>query len=518
VEKRIDRREFLIKTGATVAGLAAADVLLLNPASAFAAGPTAGGSLNIGIGQVFEDINVLTAFGYRWGQLMAFSLYDTLVKFDSKGNAIPLLATKWETPTSKVTIVTLRQGVKFHDGSPFRVEDAVWSLNRIMSTTKPVSNNFLPLPPDIWDKAEKIDDTRLRIITKKPTQMIGNWRFWFMMPENADERKPNLGVLPMGTGAFKFKDFVSGVRLDLERFPEYWNGDRPYLDSLTYTFFADAATQIASFLSGQVQYLHDLSVAELPQVQGKRNSKLIPSGIFFEWWQPQMYFGPLTDVNVRRALMWAFDRKQDNDIAWAGKALDTWNPFIKTPYYNGENPTSISYNPAKAQKLLKAAGQPKLDLNMLVLSEPGPWTREAQVLQQGFQNAGINATIQTVSSTEWFDQLYTKRTSQGIAVNAGTLPFPWALIANYMMQATLLAPKGKPSVDPPLQAAYETAFAPANPAQYTSALHTIQHLMLRDATVYHTMMATDQNVAPQNLDGVDSTLIGDQRFDGAYFA
>ena len=70
----------------------------------------------------------------------------------------------------------------------------------------------------------------------------------------------------------------------------------------------------------------------------------------------------------------------------------------------------------------------------------------------------------------------------------------------------------------PLQAAYETAFAPANPAQYTSALHTIQHLMLRDATVYHTMMATDQNVAPQNLDGVDSTLIGDQRFDGAYFA
>ena len=518
MEKRIDRREFLLKAGATVAGLAAADALALDPAAAFAAGPKAGGTLNVGIGQVFEDINVLTAFGYRWGQLMAYSMYDTLVKFDSKGNAIPLLAAKWESPTNKITIVTIRKGVKFHDGSPFRVEDAVWSLNRIMSTTKPVSNNFLALPPNIWDRAEKIDDSTFRIITKLPTRMVENWRFWFMMPENADTRKPNLGVQPVGTGAFKFKDFVPGVRLDLERFPQYWNGSRPYLDNLTYTFFSDPSTQIASFLSGSVQYLHDLSVAELPQVQGKRNSKLIPSGIFFEWWQPQMYFGPLADVNVRRALMWAFDRKKDNDIAWAGKGIDTWNPFIKTPYFDGENPTNISYNPAKAQQLLKAAGQPKLQLNMLSLDAPGPWTREAQVLQQGFQNAGINANIQTVSATEWFDLLYTKRTSQGIAVNAGTLPFPWALIANYMMKATLLAPTGKPSVDPPLEAAYNTAFASANEAQYSAALHTIQKLMLRDATVYHTMMASNQNVAPQNLQGVDSTLIGDQRFDGAYFA
>jgi peptide/nickel transport system substrate-binding protein len=511
----MDRRAFLTRAGATVAGLSGAEALLRAPL-AFGAGPKKGGSLNVGIGQVFEDINVLTAFGYRWGQLMAYSMYDTLVKYDNKGHAIPLLATKWETPNNKTTIVTIRKGVKFHDGSPFRVEDAVWSLNRIHSTTKPVSNNFLALPADIWDKAEKIDDTKFRIRTKKPTRMVENWRFWFIMPENGDTRKPDLGAHPMGTGAFMYKNFVKGVRLELERFPDYWNGDRPYLDSLTYTFFANASVQIASFLSNNVQYLHDLSVAQLPQVKGK--GKLIPSGIFFEWWQPQMYSGPLADVNVRRALMWAFDRKKDNQIAWAGKGFDTWNPFIKTPYFNGENPKNISYNPAKAQKLLKAAGQPKLELNMMSIAAPGPWQRESEVLQQGFANAGIDAKIQSVPATEWFDLLYTKRTHQGIAVNGGTLPFPWALIANYMMKATLLTPPGKKPVDAPLEAAYNTAFSSANEAQYAAALHTIQRLMLRDATVYHTMMASNQNVAPQNLEGVDSTLIGDQRFDGAYFA
>jgi peptide/nickel transport system substrate-binding protein len=515
VEGKHDRRRFLVGSAAAIGG---AGALLGAPLAN--AGPSAkrGGSLTVGIGQVFEDINVLTAFGYRWGQLMAYSMYDTLVKYDSKGRALPLLATKWETPSNKVTVVTIRQGVKFHDGSPLRVEDVVWSLNRIHSTTKPVSNNFLALPADIWGKAEKIDSTRLRIVTKKPTRMVENWRFWFIMPENADTRKPDMGTQPVGTGAFKFKQFVKGDRLELERFDGYWNDGRPYLDSLTYRFFADASVQIASFLSGDVQYLHDLSVSQLPQVQGKRNSKLIPSGIFFEWWQPQMYFGPLADVRVRRALMYAFDRKKDNEIAWSGKATDTWNPFVKTPYFDGENP-KIAYDPEKAKKMLAAAGQPKLDLNMLILQEPGPWHREADVLQQGFEKAGINAHIQVAPSTQWFDLLYTKRTHQGIAVNAGTLPFPWALIANYMMKATLLTPPGKKkSADAPLEAAYNTAFSSANEAQYRSSLRTIQRLMLRDATVYHTMMSSNQNVAPQNLQGVDSTLIGDQRFDGAYFA
>ena len=130
------------------------------PARPFEA-PKPGGKLIVGIGQTFEDINVLTAFGYRWGQLMAYAMYDTLVKYDNQGKAVPLLATKWSTPNPKTTIVTIRKGVKFHDGTPMRVEDVVWSLNRINDPVKPASNNFLALPKDIWDKAEKINDSTL---------------------------------------------------------------------------------------------------------------------------------------------------------------------------------------------------------------------------------------------------------------------------------------------------------------------------------------------------------------------
>src|SRR4029079_933229 len=87
---------------------------------------------------------------------------------------------------------------------------------------------------------------------------------------------------------------------------------------------------------------------------------------------------------------------------------------------------------------LAKAGQPNLKLNMMILSDPGPWHREADVLQQGFKKSGINATSEPLPAAQWFDRLYTKRNHEGIAVNAGSLPFPWALIANYMMKASLL--------------------------------------------------------------------------------
>lgn len=519
-------RSELLKRGALGAAAVGGVDALIRAESAGAAGEAltarAGGELVVGIGQVFEDINVLTAFGYRWGQLMAYAMYDTLVKYDRNGRAVPLLARSWTTPNPTTTIVKIRRGVKFHNGNPMRVEDVVWSLNRIHDPVKPASNNFLALPKDIWGKAVKVDNETLRITTKKPARMVESWRFWFIMPENADSL--NLGERPIGTGPFQYKNFVKGDRLELTRFADYWNGNRPYLNELTFRFLADEAAQVANFLSGDVDYLHDISVATLPQVQGKRNSKLIPSGLFFQWWQPQMYTGPLKDVKVRQALQWAFDKSTDNRVAWGGRAEPTWNPFEKSPYsigkrWPGGGPTP-TFDPDRAKRLLSAAGASNLKLNMMILKEPGPWKREAEVLQQGFKKAGIEATIQVLPATQWFDRLYTKRNHEGIAVNAGSLPFPWALIANYMMKASLLKnpPKFPKPAIPALEAAYNTAFSPRNEAQYAAALKSVQRLMLTQAAAFHTMIASNQNIAPRRLQGVDSTLIGDQRFDGAYLA
>ena len=463
------RRGVIHRGAIAAAAMAGASGLALPTfAQAAPAAPVKGGRLIVGIGQTFEDINVMTAFGYRWGQLMAYAMYDTLVKFDNAGRRCRCSREAGDAEPEdddrhdpQGREVPRRQG---HDGS--RTSSGASTASTTPS--KPVSNNFLALPKDIWDKAVKIDDTQLRITTKKPTRMVESWRFWFIMPENADTRKPDMGVQPVGTGPFQYKNFVKGDRLELTKF-DGTGKPEPYLDNLTFKFLADAAAQVANFLSGDVNYLHDLSVATLPQVEGKKNSKLIPSGIFFEWWQPQMYFGPLADMKVRLALQYAFDKDTDNKVAWAGRGDPTPGTRSRRARTTSARSGRSLTTPTRRRACSPKAGQPNLKLNMMILSDPGPWHREADVLQQGFKKAGITATIQPLPAAQWFDRLYTKRNHEGIAVNAGSLPFPWALIANYMMKATLLTnpPKyPKPVIAGP-EAAYNLAFSSANEAQYS---------------------------------------------------
>ena len=131
-------------------------------------------------------------------------------------------------------------------------------------------------------------------------------------------------------------------------------------------------------------------------MQGKRNSKLIPSGIWFQWWQPQMYTGPLTDVRVRRALQWAFDRQTGNKVAFGGKGTVTWNPVREDAVLDrqevaGRRADAVVRSRAGPRAMLAAAGVSNLKLNLMILKENGPWTRESQALQQGFKKAGVDA-------------------------------------------------------------------------------------------------------------------------------
>ena len=226
------------------------------------------------------------------------------------------------------------QGVKFHNGDPLRVEDVVWSLNRIHDPVKPASNNFLALPKDIWGKAVKVDNQTLRITTKKPARMIESFRFWFIMPENADDL--NLGEQPIGTGPFQYKNFVKGDRLDLERFPDYWNGSRPYLNELTFRFLADESAQVANFLSGDVDYLHDISVATLPQVARQAELEADPVRALLPVVAAADVLRPAQGRQGATGAAVGLRQATDNKVAWGGRAVPTWNPFEKSPYSIGK--------------------------------------------------------------------------------------------------------------------------------------------------------------------------------------
>ena len=418
--------------GAAGVGLAAGGATLLADraqASELAAGAKRGGTLTVGVGQVIEDINPTTAGLYRWLQLIAISMYEPLVKYGNDGSVIPVLAEKIESSKDfKTWTLTIRQGVKFHNGKPLTVGDVV---NAIATYNSPKKSNS-GLGTDVFKSVRALDDHRVRITTKKPYRVDQYMRWWFIFPNDPSINKSKTIV---GTGPFMLKSYVKGSGISVVRNPNYWRKGQPYLDGINFRFLKDASAQLANLFAGDVNYLHDVPVNLVDQVtQRSSKSQLVSSGLFFHWWAPQLLTGPLTDLKVRQALLYAFDRKKMNEVAWAGKGIDTRDPFTQTPYGIKSGIAPIPYDPEKAKALLAAAGASniKVPINVLQGSVQGPL--EAQVMQQGFQAAGIDSAVNILDTATWSKQAYTDRTHEGLIEDYGTVPFPFPLIGTYLLQ------------------------------------------------------------------------------------
>lgn len=477
-------------------------------AGATLAAPKRGGTLTVGVGQVIEDINPITAGLYRWLQLIALTVYEPLVKYNNAGQVVPVLAQSVQVSKDfKSTIFTLRRGVQFHNGQPLTADDVVNAIQTYNNPKKSAGG----LGADVYAGVEKLDEYRVRLRTKKPYQADKYIRWWFIFPKNAVNK---LSKTAVGTGPFKMKSYTHGSGISVVRNENYWQKNRPYLDGINFRFLSDAAAQIANLRSGDVNYLHDIPVNLIKQVTSKK-AKLINSGIFFHWWDIQLFTPPLNDVRVRRALLYAFDKQKMNQIAWAGRGTPTWNPFIQTPYAIKRTLTT-KYDPERAKSMLEAAGASDIEvpINVLRGSVQGPL--EANVIQQGFEAAGVKASVKILDTATWQKEAYVDRSHKGLIENYGTLPFPFSLVGNYMFSPFTMPKNGKPSTVPRTYNALQAAKAAVSEQKVHATLVQLQNAFLDEVSVYHSFMSSNYQVAPAKLYGLEVTKIGDVRFNDAY--
>jgi peptide/nickel transport system substrate-binding protein len=523
--QELNRREFAKKTGATLLSAGAGSALLAacggtsKQTSTGAAGPPKrGGSLKVGIAQKIEDVNPWTDDFYRWTQMIAFTMYEPLIKFGNGGKLNPVLAESWShSPDYKTWTFNIRQGVRFHTGKELTAADVAYSLNQINDAKNPATA-LLPLAPGVWAGATAGDSHTVVAKLTTPLALDQQVRRWWMLPENSRSLAGRLESESVGTGPFTLSSFVQGSHIAVERNPNYWNAGLPYLDSMSFYFLTDISTQIANFSSGTVNMLHDVGVLDLKQVQGLNNTKTVPGGIFWHCWLPQMLFGPLANPEVRLALQHAFNSDKLNAVAWAGKGVDFGNPLDRTPY--GIHQAPPVYDIALARRMLKSAGAIGQEVDIHVLDGSPTSALEAQVLVEDFNAVGLTSKIVQLDPDAWAAELYTDRTGPGLFNNYGPSPFPYQELLNYVMTPNIspLPPKYPKSPTPSVLAAYNAAIAAYTPQLLEPAVTRAQRLMISEAASYPTFTADLAEIVPQNLQGLQSTEFGDIRFDEAYFS
>jgi peptide/nickel transport system substrate-binding protein len=363
------------------------------------------------------DLHATSTYQTVWPLAPA---YNQLVQFDPKdpdNKLIPDLADSYEIPSDgKSVTFKLHQDVKFHDGSPFTSEDVKATLEWIQ---KPPEKKVSPRQGslDALDHIETPDPLTVKLVLKRPNpSLILNLATEFMaIGSKTDLAKGDMGTQLNGTGPFKLKNFTRGVGLELERDPNYWVKDRPYLDGAKWSLVADESTAFTYFLGGQFHRYYALLPEQFDRVEretgGKAKAYSVPglsrNYVFFN--SPKK---PFDDIRVRQAVSLAIDRQSAIQVVFGGKAVPggymlpggQWaissDQLKKVPGYD-------KADLAEAKKLLAAAGVTE-PINGVILTRVDKLFQDHATFIQGtLQKAfGWNFKIDVKDNAAAYSQAY----------------------------------------------------------------------------------------------------------------
>jgi peptide/nickel transport system substrate-binding protein len=321
---------------------------------------------------------------------------------------------------------TLREGVTFHDGTPLTAEDVVFSFDRAMADN---STNAQKQLFDGINEVTAIDDVTLEIGLDAPKGSLLFNLAWgdavIVSPATAEGNKAN----PVGTGPFRFANWVQGDRVELERNPDYW-GDAPALEKVTFKFIADPTAAFAAMMAGDVDAFPGYPAPEnLAQFAADPRFKVIVGSTEGETILAMNNARePFDDIRVREAVAHAIDRKAIIDGAMFGYGTPIGSHFAPHhPAYEDLTARS-AYDPQRAKVLLAEAGLADGFETTLALPPPSYARRGGEIVAAQLRAVGIEAAIVNMEWAQWLEQVF-KNKDFGLTIVSHTEPMDIGIYA-----------------------------------------------------------------------------------------
>ncbi|HEY1795928.1 MAG TPA: ABC transporter substrate-binding protein [Stellaceae bacterium] len=330
------------------------------------------------------DSNSMDPYAREETFLLSFdsNMYEPLIRRNAKMELEPGLATKWQQTNPTTWRFTLRQGVKFHDGTPFTADDVVFSFDR---ATHPGSNLSSPL--STVKEVHKVDDYTIDVVTDGPDPILPQnltvidimskkWCEEHNTTRAADLTKNEESYATRhenGTGPFMLKDREPDVKTVLVKNPNWWGlKDEPIdIDEADFSRIANASTRVAALLSGELDMIYTVPPQDIARIEKTPGMKIWKTPelrtIFlgFDQSRPELLESnikgknPFKDKRVRQAFYQAIDEN-----AITAKVMNNYahpTALMVGPGINGYDPAldkRFPYDPAAAKKLLADAGYP----------------------------------------------------------------------------------------------------------------------------------------------------------------
>ncbi len=297
------------------------------------------------------------------------SVYDTLVFQDpGTGAVVPGLAHDWKISDDGLEYTFfLREDVVFHDGTPFNAGAVLTNFDYVLNPENHSQRAAFMLGP--IDGIEAVDEYTVRLKLRQPfaplLDSLSQVYLGMASPTALAQWGPaEYQFHQVGTGPYRFVEYVPDDHLTLERNPDYawapsiYNNSQGQVDSFVFKFYVDAATRLLALQGGQVDVIGELPPRDAARVEASESFGLLPVAIpgqplqlMFNTLQP-----PTDDIEVRRALIMAVDR-----ASIVKTIFGDYSPVAEGPLASYDNsPTSVmpslKYDPAGAEEVLNQAG------------------------------------------------------------------------------------------------------------------------------------------------------------------
>jgi len=357
------------------------------------------------------------------------NIFEGLVEYKSESTEIqPCLATSWETSEDgKEITFKLRRGVKFHDGTDLNADAVVFSFARQYDTSHWFHQYgewvYWYMFSDV-DKMVKIDDYTVKLVLKRINASIMTSLAMFTVnivsPTNAEKWGADAFKHPVGTGPFKFIEWVKDDHIALEANDNYWR-ERPSLDRLIFKVIPDASARLMALEVGEVQGIEYPDPAHFDRIRANQDLKLLTepgmnvgymamnTGYGYEdangnavrdsdepWVRTPGYFEPFTKQEVRQAINYAIDKRAIVDDLYMGTASVAKNGMPPLMLGYNDDVEDYPYDPEKAKRLLTEAGYPDgFEVTLYVMPVARPYMFDPPKIGEAIQSylAAVGITV-----------------------------------------------------------------------------------------------------------------------------
>ena len=353
-------------------------------------------------------------------QFIAKNMLDYLVTTDFDGNFLPQLAKSWKSSEDlKTWTFQLREKVKFHDGTPFNSAAAKFNFERYMNKEISIRSALFSVIAQIETPNEytiifKLNKPMVSFID----ELINGYTGAIQSPTAMQKLGKDYGLSPVGTGPFKFKQWIRNERIILERNSEYWAG-APKLKQIVYRPIPDPQTAILELETGGVHIATVVPPEEVPRLKRNKDIGMMedPShtirAIGF-----QTKGTPFADVRVRRAVSYGVNVHHIVTSLAGDSVVKTQGPMPKISWAFDPSTKELDYNPELAKRLLADAGW-KTDADGILkkdgvrfevnlITPVGRYIKDKEIceaIQADLIKLGIRMKIETLEGGTWWTKV-----------------------------------------------------------------------------------------------------------------